>query len=654
MIKQGLTILALVTVSLWIGGCDGERPDPPVIESSSASLTAVTTCEDLRGYAAEVVTDAMMGNHYFWGWGGEFAGADDVDADSGSEEAPTDFTETNTQEEGVDEADIIETDGSYIYVLHENELIILDSWPAEETNEVGRIDLGTEGWGAGMFLDGDRVVTLSSDWHRDEFRWGSTKISVVDVSDRADPSLVYQAEVEGWFTDARAIDGQVYLVSNTTLWDWWGSDMWEMCDRIDCRSWYRSESPLRDRAIIRARLLGMVEAYFADVPIEDLLPQRSIGEGDLEPALSCSDLHRPRRVVQGGLALFTWLDMHADRPEIESSGVIGGGYNLYASRENIYLAQTSYYWGFFRGDMDVVTGIHKLSLPDGGGAPRYEASGTIQGWTLDQFSMSEYEGNLRVASSDLTWWGDEGDGHGNQVWVLSQEGNRLRTIGSLRGLSPGQRIYAVRFMGDMGYMVTFQQIDPLHVIDLQDPTNPVELGELEIPGFSTYLHPFADGLLLAIGRDGDWAVQLSMFDVRDPSNPTRLHQETIDIGEWWGWSEALYDHHAFTYHSERQMLAIPINIYRDGEYFTGSIVYRVSEDNGFVEVGRVDHADIARAAGCPEWHTDDRGTCYDEYRWWVSMRRNVFIEDNIYSLSSVGMSVDDLYNPDNHHASVVF
>jgi hypothetical protein len=615
------------------------------------ALVEVDSCGDLRSYAAEVVVDAMMGNHWFWGWGMPDGPEFDADADdSTSDGAPTDYTETNVQEEGVDEADIVETDGSYLYVLHESTLIILDSWPADETREIARVELGAESYGQGMFLREDRIVTLTSSWGGDDFRWGSTRINVIDVSDRSAPEIIYQADMEGYYTDARAIDGQVYLVTNSTLWDWWDEGLNTICEEVGCRNWYGAENPLRERAIIRARMLPLVRDYFEDVPINEILPQMSVEGGDLTPAMSCEDLYRPRRVVQAGLAMFTWIDMNADRPEVRASGVIGGGYNLYASRENLYLAQTSYYWGFFTEDLDVTTIIHKLSIP-GGGAPVYQASGSIAGWTLDQFSMSEQEGLLRVATTEEMWWGS---GEGNDVWVLEQHGHNLRVIGSLRGLSPDQRIYAVRFLGDMGYMVTFEQVDPLHVIDLSDPRNPEQLGELEIPGFSTYLHPFGDGLLLAIGRDGDWSVALSMFDVRDPTNPVRLHQEVIDIGEWWGWSEALYDHHAFTYHPERRVLAIPVNVYRDGSYFTGSIVYRVSEERGFDEIGRVDHSDMARASLCEEWETDESDRCYDDYRWWVSMRRNVFIEDNIYSLSSVGVSVDELYHPENHLASVVF
>jgi uncharacterized secreted protein with C-terminal beta-propeller domain len=194
----------------------------------------------------------------------------------------------------------------------------------------------------------------------------------------------------------------------------------------------------------------------------------------------------------------------------------------------------------------------------------------------------------------------------------------------------------------------------LHAIDLSNPYKPRELGQLEIPGFSTYLHPLDEGFLLAIGEDGDWNVQLSLFDVRDPHNPTRLHQHSIGVGDWGSHSEALYDHHAFTYHPERRILAIPINIYKQGEYFTGAQVFRVSTQSGFELLGSVDHSDIARAADCPQWYSNEKGRCYDEYRWWVQMRRSVFIEDFLYTFSSVGLSVNELTSPSIQLTSLVF
>jgi uncharacterized secreted protein with C-terminal beta-propeller domain len=355
-------------------------------------------------------------------------------------------------------------------------------------------------------------------------------------------------------------------------------------------------------------------------------------------------------VVQPGIVAVVSFDMYNGHGPVTATGVLGGHMKVYSSTDNLYLAQSSWAW-MWSESQRVETHIHKLSLDPAGGAPTYQASGNVSGWLLNQFSMSEYQGNIRLATTDTIWWNERG---GNNVWVLEQRDGFLAPIGQLRGLSPGEQIYAARFLGDRAYLVTFRQIDPLHTIDLSSPHSPRELGQLEVPGFSTYLHPIDEGHLLAIGNDGQFNVQLSLFDVSNPFRPVRRFEHSINVGEWGSYSEALYDHHAFTYHPERRILAIPVNIYRRGSYFTGAKVFRVTPDNGFEVLGGVDHSDIARAAGCPDWHTSNQSNCYDGYRWWIQMRRSIFIEDYLYTISSVGLSVDELVNPSNHLSSLVF
>jgi uncharacterized secreted protein with C-terminal beta-propeller domain len=375
-------------------------------------------------------------------------------------------------------------------------------------------------------------------------------------------------------------------------------------------------------------------------------------EAGVESALvECAGVYNPAQVGDPGLVVVAALDMNDALRPVTTTGVLGGGMQLYASKQSLYLAQSSWAWTWKNEGADVKTHVHKLKLDPKGGAPVYLASGVVPGWLLNQFSMSEQADHVRLATTESTWRNQAG---GNNVFVMKQVGSELVVVGELRNLSPGEQIYSARFLSYRAYLVTFERIDPLHSIDLSDPTKPVELGELEVPGFSTYLHPVEGGYLLAIGDDGKQNVQLSFFDVRNPAKPLRLHAHTVAVGDWGSHSAAMYDHHAFTYHPNKKILAIPINVYSSGHYFTGAMVFRVGPENGFEPLGRVDHSDIARAASCPQWSTDEQSRCYDEYRWWANMRRSIFIEDYLYTLSSVGLSVDELLHPQNHLASLVF
>jgi Beta propeller domain len=201
--------------------------------------------------------------------------------------------------------------------------------------------------------------------------------------------------------------------------------------------------------------------------------------------------------------------------------------------------------------------IHQFRLDEGTGAT-YIASGEVEGRLLNQFAMSEYNGDLRVATTTDNW-GDFGDQSQSTVYVLRPNGTDLEQISSISGLGKGEQIQAVRFIDDVGYVVTFRQVDPLYVIDLSDPANPVLDGELKIPGYSAYLHPVGDGLLLGVGQDATdegrtTGTQLSLFDVSDPSNPQRI--STLPIG---GQSEVEWDHKAFLFWEPDGTIVLPVS-----------------------------------------------------------------------------------------------
>jgi hypothetical protein len=293
------------------------------------------------------------------------------------------------------------------------------------------------------------------------------------------------------------------------------------------------------------------------------------------------------------------------------------------------------------------TTIHRFLFDVGAPSTSYDASGVVPGRILNQFSLGEHEGFLRVAttvgylpSPDCT----------NNVYVLEPRDGALEVVGEVTGIAPSEDIRSARFVGDRGFVVTFKKTDPLFVLDLSDPTTPQIAGELEIPGFSTYMHLMDADHLLTIGFDaddqGDFAwfagVQLQIFDVSDMANPRRTHLEII--GTRGTASEATGNHLAFNYFGPLDLLAIPMAICEGGsggEYgdvmtFNGLLVYDVTVEDGFSEHGRLSHgvpADVESA--CSTWWTDSTS----------QVKRSVIMDDYVFSIATDRMIVaglDDL------------
>lgn len=278
------------------------------------------------------------------------------------------------------------------------------------------------------------------------------------------------------------------------------------------------------------------------------------------------------------------------------------GQLVYASTTGLYVATQQWLdWeeiaSIGRGPGRIETVIHKFATDE----PRrteYRASGAVRGTLLNQFSMSEHERYLRVASTEQPSWWDEGPARQSQsfVTVLAEDGDELREVGRVGSLGKDEQIYAVRFIGDVGYVVTFRQVDPLYTVDLSDPTNPRVRGELKILGYSAYLHPVGDGLLLGVGQDASRqgrirGTQISLFDISDLDDPTRLHAEGLGQDTH---SEVEYDHHAFLWWPARSLAVLPVSGYsfdeRASETWTSSAIgAEVTRDRGIERVSSVSH-----------------------------------------------------------------
>ncbi|MBD3856167.1 MAG: beta-propeller domain-containing protein [Acidobacteria bacterium] len=627
-------------------------PVRPVAPSTNA-LQALESCDEVQSYLIDVAVERVLEYRYNYHWfmvpwaGGAGDGREVTDV-------PSDFTTTNTQEQGVDELDIVKTNGTHLYAAEGYGLHILRSWPAESTSELAKVT--TRGYSSGLFLRGDRVLVASQVWSPDAefmFNYGGTRLELLDVSDPSSPAVLRTIDIEGWLVDARLIDGDLYAVLRSYI-DL-PSELWDLAWREDIGlpdlPWDVTDFE-RERILAEARaiLKPYVNEIMGRYPLEEMLPRyrddTPFGP-DTAPSLllDCGSIYRPEQTSDWSILSVLHLDLDEGGP-VTTTGLIADGWTVYASRSNLYVAQTSnswsWWWGWAPAEMSTV--IHKFELDPSAPEPvQYVASGDVKGWILDQFSMSEYDGHLRVAATEFDWWwGATPDTEpASSVSVLKDDdlGN-LREVGHVGGLGPGERIFAVRFMGAKGYVVTFEQIDPLYTLDLSDPAQPKVVGELEVTGFSSYLHPIGNDWLLAVGQEADEegrviGLAVSIFDVRDFADPKLAHRYLIEGEEdTWSWSEALHDHHAFTYH--RGVLSIPAYIGGAQERFGGLLVLAVDPEDGIFELGRIDHQDLSTPDGR------------------ARMRRSVYIEDAIYSLSSAGVKVNSLHNPEVEIAKVPF
>jgi hypothetical protein len=271
------------------------------------------------------------------------------------------------------------------------------------------------------------------------------------------------------------------------------------------------------------------------------------------------------------------------------------GETVYASQDRLYVASERWLGADpSRGEIrdDAATGLHAFDTSKPG-VTGYVGSGEVPGYLLNQWSLSEHEGILRAATTSMPPW-ESRERSESAVRTLEERDGRLAELGRVGGLGKGEQIYAVRFMGATGFVVTFRQVDPLYTLDLADPRAPKLIGELKVPGYSAYLHPVGEGLLLGVGQDADedgmaTGVQLSLFDVSDLRNPVRIAQRGVGP---YSYTEVEDDHHAFTWWAPGQLAVIPVfqyaEDYVDG-VFSGALAFRVDRAGGIQEAARFTH-----------------------------------------------------------------
>ena len=587
-------------------------------------------------------------------------------------EGPEEYSETNNQVPGVDEADFLKTDGQYIYILANGRLRILDSWPPEEARVVATHPV--EGEPMALFYWEDRVVAYSALGSPDPYgSYGGSgrctygydcdftgdgrdaKITVFDVTDRAHPQVVRELRFSGSYINSRRIDGAVFTVLHIPVvgpvvgmpsLPTWPEDLPRCPDGWSRCAVERAFADLRaaNHAAIRAADLGRWVASVTDTVYGASGPRSTT---DL--LVDCRKVYASDLADGDSLLAVVAFDSTALDP-VAVTSVLGRPGATYATADALYVASrhsTGDGGVYFpeADDYGDVTTIHKFGLDAETPAVTYQATGVAKGRILNQFSMDEYEGRLRIATT--TGWLPSPAVH-STLSVLEPRDGALQVVGRIDGIAPSEDIRAVRFDGPQGFIVTFKKTDPLFALDLADPEHPRIAGELHIPGYSTYIHRMDETHLMSIGYDADdmgsfaWfdGIQLQIFDVADLTNPRLLHREVI--GTRGSTSDAATDHLAFNYFPPREALAIPMVICEgggDGVYgttltFSGLLVYRVTVADGFDLLGRVSHADpaVASSYGCSNWWTESNSP----------VQRSIFMDDYVFSVAADAIKVNRL------------
>jgi len=686
--KKGLFLILIV--AFFLSACSG-----PVVVKDPTTTVNPTTTENLGLNKAadytrliKIILRAQGSGQFPYGIARNASqqtketGA----ADSSTEAAGNDYSQTNIQVEGVDEADIIKTDGRYLYVVANNRFYIVDAVdptgmkvlhtqtfsmkqnteteqiiespvelfldtgnerltlivngnintiyePPEEPietkptmtetpEETSSVETKPEETAAAEETSPDLAVsdsakTMPADkiWYPYYQTKSYTTTYVYDIISKANPVIVRQFTQEGSYQTSRKIEDDLYVVSN----------------RYQYRLYTDNNSDIKPEDVFPCVTNNVAEGEW------DLLPPGKIWilpDGDVNNQL----------IISG-------IDTLEDSRDPDTVSLIGSSGIVYASATQLYVAGWGMIWDEKKDTLpEYTTDIYRFSLSDS--TIRESGKGSVPGSIINQFSMDEYNGYFRLATTGLTVHQSGSQNQtANNLYVLGKD---LKIVGQITGLAKDESIQSVRFMGDQAYVVTFRQVDPLFVIDLKNPAAPVVLGQLKIPGYSTYLHPYGDNLLLGFGYDvkveGESAytmgLKVSMFDVSDFNNPKEV--STLLLGGRGSYSDLLYNHKSLLFSMEKNLIAFPATLtskldgnpmaYAEPSY-QGLLVLQVGAANALSLRGAVTHFDpLSDPNGTGTINEKD----YTAFYGYDAIYRGAFSGNTLYTFSGRQIRAADL------------
>ncbi len=590
-----VTINLLIALILTIG----LTKDNTIIEDKGTKkLKTFSSCkelyEKLESFAKKYEKDKKIHSIFGWGYrrGVELKwfglSSDQISLESGNNSVSNinvKYSKTNIQVENVDEADIIKTDGNYIYIISNNRVVIIKAYPSNEAKLVSIIQYPQDESLLELYIEKDKLVTLAKKLHYIKYNERRIKFKhvreyydyyfnylvtkIYDISNKTNPKLLRKIEFEGDYISSRKIGSFVYLILNYYP------------------HYYYHYHPNKPDSLTLA--------YKSSVP---KMKDAKAGKEDRTMLISlCNRIKYIEPVETPNFLIIASISLDNPQFGINREVVLGASDTIYASLNNIYVANNFYRAGSGIYEKNV-TKIYKFAIKNG--SVFYKGSGEVFGSPLNQFAMDEKGEYFRIVTQSYN------SGLATNVYVLN---NNLKVIGKLENLAKTERLHSTRFINNRLYLVTFKNIDPLFVIDLDDPKNPQVLGELKIPGFSDYLHHYDENHLIGIGKDtvdkGNFALlqglKVAIFDVSDPKSPKEKFVEII--GDRGTETPALRDHKAFLFDKEKNLLVLPVilveipkkqkdeksNIMYGDVTFIGAYVYNLTLKNGFELKGKISH-----------------------------------------------------------------
>lgn len=639
-----LFLVAGAAVALGGSGSDDRRPG---VSIGDVRLVSIGSCSELLDWYRTVASDIPAGMLGGYGVdtlavGGDMAERSSTDAataapaqemaqDGAGVGGDDSFSGTNVQERDVDEPDTVKTNGDILVHATFDKLEIVDVGDGEP-RLLSTVPL--EQGGTEIILSGDRVLALTGVWREDrqaeQTQVGGdaarimiapmgkpmTVLTSIDVSDPANPEIVETREIPGAYRSARATGTTArVVVVNTPQLPMPGPAVYEG----------------QDQRAVEQRLEEWKTEAIAAMTLEDWSPATG---GD------CSSVTRTSQPEGMSTTSIVTLDLQGSLAELDNESIVADAGTIYASTDRLVIA-TSRWSQTMQPNGTVSTELHAFDIT--GPDATYVGSGAVEGYLLNQFALSATGGYVRVATTLEAPWdpATQTQGSESSLAVLQEQGGELVEVGRVDGLGPTERIQAVRYIGDVAYVVTFRQTDPLYAIDLSDPTAPRVAGELKINGYSAYLHPIDDGRLLGVGQDATdegqtLGTQVSTFDIADLANTTRIDALRIDGGS----SAVEWDHRAFLWWDDTRTAVIPVEIYprmdcppnaeclfteEQSRPYMGAVAFTIGDDGSIVEAGRVSH--IGRGAQPDGWYP---------------VMRSLVVGEALYTVSEAGVLKSDL------------
>ncbi|WP_052345879.1 beta-propeller domain-containing protein [Paucisalibacillus sp. EB02] len=606
--------------------------------TAMANLPSIKDQKQLVTLLKERMREDRAGFNLFSSDANEDAAMETAESSNDSSAGGDGTSSTNVQVEGIGEADIIKTDGKSIFFVRDGDIIIT-STDKEKSSILSQIKIDNF-YPQEIYVQDDLLITIGQkseplrEVEESELKgeigipepiyYNQTTILFYNIKNPSKPKQVREVSQEGSYNTSRILDGYLYVIAN--------------------------EHP--PYHILRSE---------EDVEVRPFIKDTAVSEASTP--VDFEDMYFFPESKEEQFLMLTSIDLNDMEKEANMETYLGASNQIYMSHDNLYVAVNKYkeleetdteskeaetsepamdiaIWR----PQDVDTEITQFSVDNG--TLTYNASTLVNGTLINQFAMDERNNTFRVATTkDGTT--DEENLSTNNLYTFD---SNLKPLGSVEGLAEGERIYSVRFMDNVAYMVTFKEVDPLFVIDLEDPENPSVLGELKIPGFSNYLHPLDENHVIGFGQNTKLieeegnseprvqtdGIKISVFDVSDPTNPKEKFSEVI--GQGWSYSELLYNHKVLFKHPTENLFGFPavltetktvrkkdITYEEDKVIFEGALLYEITP-NGIKLMDTITH----------------QGDFKEHPEWLSEIRRIVSVDDTIYTFSWDTMKVYDM------------